>query len=202
MEPASKKQTGPGSLTQPPSSQAWPPGLSGALGRAAPRKRPACGWAPHPFLPRRGAALPRGHTPLSSLSRWKLSQRGLLRPASRPGAAKPRHRAGSPSLRGSATGTRRERHQGAPIPSPANPPHTDLVQGPLGSNLTPHILPPPPANVPSSASRPSTPPWRPARALTVDVTFSVGRFDPEEEQRCQQGEERRAPPRPTQLRHD
>lgn len=55
---------------------------------------------------------------------------------------------------------------------------------------------------PPSASRPSAPPRRPAQVLTVHVAFAVGRLGPEKEQRCQQGEERPAPPPPTQLRHD
>lgn len=36
----------------------------------------------------------------------------------------------------------------------------------------------------------------------MHVAFSIGRLGPEEQQRCQQGEERPAPPQPTQLRHD
>lgn len=87
-------------------------------------------------------------------------------------------------------------------PAPPHPPELHQVsQFPLPPIRPAQTLPKSP-RAPPSACRPSTPPGRPALALTVDATFSVGRLSPEEEQRSQQGEESPAQPQPTQLRHD
>ena len=51
-------------------------------------------------------------------------------------------------------------------------PRSNLAQGPSDPKLLPAL------NAPPSASQPSTPLWRPARVLTVDVRFSVRRLGP------------------------